>query len=250
VRHYSTKINPQASKAYSDLMTPLALNSQVTEPELPPITTDLASTAAMPILVNTASSTQDEMTDATKILFWQAPHYLVIQQRQVLRLLSVSKLEHLLRLQVIQQRWHEKLVSQPLLLPIKIKVSEKVAKFVQINEKQFQHMGMVIRQSQISTLQIRQFPALLRNKDIAYSFDKLIKQLDVENQAGVYAEIDWQMALASLMLSEECTQAQALQVWRNAESDFNCQFEQQLRLNSVAIDLTSSVNELDKILPK
>jgi DNA mismatch repair protein MutL len=141
-------------------------------------------------------------------------------------------------------------VSQPLLLPIKIKVSEKVAKFVQINEKQFQHMGMVIRQSQISTLQIRQFPALLRNKDIAYSFDKLIKQLDVENQAGVYAEIDWQMALASLMLSEECTQAQALQVWRNAESDFNCQFEQQLRLNSVAIDLTSSVNELDKTLPK
>jgi DNA mismatch repair protein MutL len=250
VRHYSTKINPQASKAYSDLMTPLALNSQVTEPELPPITTDLASTAAMPILVNTASSTQDEMTDATKILFWQAPHYLVIQQRQVLRLLSVNKLEHLLRLQVIQQRWHEKLVSQPLLLPIKIKVSEKVAKFVQINEKQFQHMGMVIRQSQISTLQIRQFPALLRNKDIAYSFDKLIKQLDVENQAGVYAEIDWQMALASLMLSEECTQAQALQVWRNAESDFNCQFEQQLRLNSVAIDLTSSVNELDKTLPK
>jgi DNA mismatch repair protein MutL len=250
VRHYSTKINPQASKAYSDLMTPLALNLQVTEPELPAITTDLVSTTAMPMLVNTASSTQDEMTDATKILFWQTPHYLVIQQRQALRLLSVNKLEHSLRLQIIQQRWHEKLVSQPLLLPIKIKVSEKVAKFVQINEKQFQYMGMEIRQLQTSTLQIRQFPALLRNKDIAYSFDKLIKQLDVENQAGVYAEIDWQMAFSSLMLSEEYTQAQALQVWRNAESDFNCQFEQQLRLNSVAIDLTSSINELDKILPK
>ncbi|TWX68317.1 DNA mismatch repair endonuclease MutL [Colwellia sp. C1TZA3] len=248
-RHYSTKINPQASKAYSDLMTPLALDSQVTEPEIAPVTTDFSSTTAIPVSANTVSLTQDAMTDMTKILFWQPPHYLVIQQRQALRLLSVNKLDHLLQLQAIQQGWHEKLVSQPLLLPIKIKVSEKVATFVQINEKQFQHMGMEIRQLQTSTLHIRQFPALLRNKDIAHSFDKLIKQLDVEHQDGVYAEIDWQMALAALMLSEACTQAQALQIWQNAESDFNCQFEQQLRLNSVAIDLTSFVNELDKILP-
>jgi DNA mismatch repair protein MutL len=248
-RHYSTKINPQASKAYSDLMTPLALDSQVTEPEITPVKTDLSSTTAMPVSVNTVSLTQDAMTDATKVLFWQPPHYLVIQQRQALRLLSVNKVDHLLQLQAIQQGWHKKLVSQPLLLPIKIKVSEKVATFVQINENKFQHMGMEIRQLQTSTLQIRQFPALLRNKDIAHSFDKLIKQLDVENQDGVYAEIDWQMALAALMSSEEHTQAQALQVWRNAENYFNCQFEQQLRLNSVAIDLTYSINELAKILP-
>ena len=53
------------------------------------------------------------------------------------------------------------------------------------------------------------------------------------------------MALADLMLSEEVSQAYALQVWRNAESHFNCQFEQQLRLNSVVIDLTSSINQLE-----
>ncbi|MBA6391034.1 DNA mismatch repair endonuclease MutL [Colwellia sp. BRX10-3] len=243
-QHYSAKINPQASKAYSDLMTPLVVDSQVTEPELTHVTSHLTETeVTTPASVNAASLIQDDITDATKILFWQAPHYLVFQQRQELRLLSVNKLDQLLRLQTIKQRWHEKLVSQPLLLPIKITVSEKVTTFVQINENQFQHIGMEIRQVNPRTLQIRQFPALLRNKDITHSFDKLIKQLDVENYNDVHSEIDWQMALAALMLSEETTQAHALQVWRNAESYFNCQFEQQLRLNSVVIDLTSSINK-------
>ena len=241
-RHYSAKVNPQASKAYSDLMTPLAIDSQVTEPDLVNDTTSLRLDITPRL---SAAVTQDEFTEATKILFWQAPHYLVFQQRQELRVLCVKKFEHLLRLQTVKLRWHEKLVSQPLLLPINVTVSEKVANFVQINANQFQHIGMDIRQLNANKLQIRQFPALLRNKDIAKSFDILINQLDVENHQEVHAEIDWQMALAALMLSEECSQTQAIQVWRNAQSHFNCQFEQQLRLNSVAIDLTSSINLLE-----
>lgn len=245
-QNYSTKINPHASKAYSDLMTPLALAGQIAEPALTPtVTPAVMSTDSAATEMPRSILAQEELTDVTKILFWQAPHHLVFQQRQELRVLSVNKLEQLLRLQTIKQRWHEKLISQPLLLPIKITVSSKVASFVQINEKQFQHIGMEIRQFSACTLQIRQFPALLRNKDIANSFDRLIKQLDVENHDEVHAEIDWQMALAALMLSEESSQAQALQVWRNAESYFNCQFEQQLRLNSAVIDLTSSINKLE-----
>ncbi|AZQ82911.1 DNA mismatch repair endonuclease MutL [Colwellia sp. Arc7-635] len=242
-RHYgerpSAKVNPQASKAYSDLMTPLALDSQVAESSVV-ATPDHVLSTSVPI----TSDEQDVAIDETKILYWQAPHYLVFQQQQTLRLLSVRKIDLLLRLQTIKQRWHEKLVSQPLLLPIKVTVSEKVANFVQINTNQFQHIGMEIRQLGSTKLQIRQFPALLRNKDIANSFNRLIKQLDVENHNDVHSEIDWQMALAELMLSEEISQAQAFQIWRNAESHFNCQFEQQLRLNSVVVDLTSSINQL------
>ena len=240
-QHYSAKINPQASKAYSDLMTPLAIDSQITEPEVAEAS-DRALTSSMPTV--DASVMQDEEANCTKVLYWQAPYYLVFQQQQTLRLLSVKKIDLMLRLQTIKQRWHEKLVSQPLLLPIKISVSEKVAQFVEINIHQFQHIGMEIRQLNNRQIQVRQFPALLRNKDIANSFDRLIKQLNVESYEGVHSEIDWQMAFAELMLSEETSQAHALQVWRNAQSHFNCQFEQQLRLNSVAIDLTSSINQL------
>ena len=169
-QHYSAKINPQATKAYSDLMTPLALDEQVNEAITSPDTSN-SETSALD------SKPQDEIGNETKVIFWQAPHFLVFQQQQALRLLSVIKIDTLLKLQTIKQRWHEKLVSQPLLLPIKVKVSDKVANFVQINETQFQHVGMEIRQLNSATVQIRQFPALLRNKDVASSFDKLIKQL-------------------------------------------------------------------------
>ncbi|MGB1263136.1 MAG: DNA mismatch repair endonuclease MutL [Cognaticolwellia sp.] len=235
--NYSAKINPQASKAYSDLMTPLALDEQVAEPPL-------AQTSVTTGAIESVTDAQEDITNSTKVLFWQAPHYLVFHQQQQLRLLSVKKIDQLLRLQTIKQRWHEKLVSQPLLLPVKITVSEKVAEFVQINAEQFQHLGMEIRRLNASTIQVREFPALLRNKDIAKSFDKLIMQLDVEIQNEVHGDIDWQMALAALMLPEEVSQEQALQVWLNAQSHFNCQFEQQLRLNSVALDLTSAINQL------
>ena len=221
-------------------MTPLANEPQISEP----VITHSQSLIQNAQANNIAQVIEDNSADVNKILFWQAPHYLVFQHHDTLRLLSVTKLDLQLKLQVIKQRWHEKLVSQPLLLPVKISVSEEVANFVQINENQFQHIGMEIRQQNSTTLQIRQFPALLRNQDIANSFDALIKQLDVENTTEAHSETAWQIALAELMLNRESTQAYALQVWRNAESHFNCQFEQQLRLNSVVIDLTSFINQI------
>ena len=238
---YSSKVNHQASKAYSDLMTPLVNDPKVSEPGI---------THPQPLIhnaqpTNVAHVIENNDSDVNKILFWQAPHYVVFQQRDTLRLLSVTKLDLQLKLQVVKQRWHEKLVSQPLLLPVKIAVSQKVANFVQINENQFQHIGMEIRQHNSTTLQIRQFPALLRNQDVANSFDLLIKQLDAENATEAHTETTWQLALAELMLNQEPTQAYALKVWRNAESHFNCQFEQQLRLNSVVIDLTSFINKIE-----
>ncbi len=228
---YSSKVNPNASKAYSDLMTPLVGNEVVEQAQHQP---KVSST-------NSELITND--TEA-KILFWQAPHYVVFVQQQQLRLLSVEKLELFTKLQVVKQRWHEKFVSQPLLLPIKIVVSEKVAEFVSLNQTQFQFIGMEIQLLNKTTIQIRQFPALLRNQNVASSFDSLINHLQVDSDHEVHSEIDWQMALSHLMLTESSTQEQALQVWRNAESQFKCQFEQQLRLNSVAIDLTSSISQL------
>lgn len=229
---YSAKINPQVSKAYSDLMTPLVEHTS----------SEQAAEHSAVISTTEKLITTD---GKAKVLYWQPPHYLVFEQQQELRLLSLQKLERYLKLQLVKQRWHEKFVSQPLLLPVKVSVSEKVANFAALNIAQFQYIGMEIRQVNKTTLQIRQFPALLRNKNVASSFDLLMSQLQVETQSDVHSEIDWQMALAHLMITEEMTEESALQIWRNAESQFNCQFEQQLRLNSVAIDLTSSISQFE-----
>ena len=230
---YTSKVSNQASKAYSDLMTPLvkgAVNEQASEN----------------FQVSTSVETQPIEEDGkAKILHWQAPHYVLFKQQQELRLLSIKKIELLNKLHIIKQRWHENFVAQPLLLPIKITVSEKVSSFVVINEAQFQFIGMQIQQLNKTTLQIRKFPALLRNKNVASSFDILIKQLQVETQTEIHSELDWQMALANLMLNDEMSEAYARQVWNNAESQFNCQFEQQLRLNSVAVDLTSFISQFE-----
>lgn len=233
---YTAKVNEQASKAYSELMTPLVESGMPSEK--PTVTREEPA-------VNPAAEESLVNSQATKVLHWQAPHYIVFQQQQELRLLSINKLDLLVKLQTVQQRWHEKLICQPLLLPVKITVSEKVTDFVKINDRQFQYLGMEIRQLNKTTLQIRQFPALLRNKDVAYSFDRLISQLQVEERDEVHSEIDWQMALSALMVNEEVDEKQALQIWQKAKNQFNCQFEQQLRLNSVAIDLTSSISQLE-----
>ena len=149
---YTSKVSEQASKAYSDLMTPLVDTEQAREN---PVISDAEVT------VNPTPDNQLVSDAETKILHWLEPHYLVFQQQQELRLLSVKKIDLLIKLQTVKQRWHEKLISQPLLLPIKIAVSEKVANFVEINEKQFQHIGMEIRQLNKATLQIRQFLSLI-----------------------------------------------------------------------------------------
>ena len=232
---YTSKVSEQASKAYSDLMTPLVDTESIHDTSIIEQAEPSNSSSPESLLAHEGG---------TQILHWQEPHYLVFVQQAELRILSVLKIELLIKLQTVKQRWHEKFISQPLLLPIKITVSEKVANFVEINQQQFQHIGMEIRKLNKATIQVRQFPALLRNKDIATSFDRLMKQLQVESQEEVHSEIEWQMALAQLMVNEEVNQEQAMQVWRNAKNQFKCQFEQQLRLNSVAVDLTSSISLL------
>ncbi|WP_085300372.1 DNA mismatch repair endonuclease MutL [Cognaticolwellia mytili] len=232
---YTSKVSEQASKAYSDLMTPLVDTEQAREN---PVISDAV------VAVNPVPDNQLVSDEEVKILHWLEPHYLVFEQQQELRLLSVKKIDLLIKLQTVKQRWHEKLICQPLLLPIKITVGEKAADFVEINTEQFQHVGMEIRRLNKTTLQIRQFPALLRNQDVTHTFNRLIKQLQAETDNEVHSEIEWQMALAELMVQEEMSQEQALQIWRKAKKQFNYQFEQQLRLNSVAIDLTSSISQL------
>lgn len=233
---YTAKVNAQASKAYSDLMTPLVDTTGVKEN---------AATKHSDVENTLIPTTCLGSENTTEILHWLEPHYFVIRQQQALRLLSVKKIELLVKLQTVKQRWHEKLISQPLLLPIKITVSEKIANFVKINEKQFSHIGMEIRRLNKTSLQIRQFPALLRNQDVSSSFDKLIIHLKVEGSDDVPSEIDWQMALATLMHSEEIKQSYAFEVLQQAKNHFNSQFEQQLNLNSVALDLTSSISLLE-----
>jgi hypothetical protein len=55
---------------------------------------------------------------------------------------------------------------------------------------------------------------------------------------------DWQQAFASLLSADSYDNQQAKNLLRLSQQQLKSSFEQQLRLNSVLIDLTSSVRTL------
>lgn len=227
-QHYVSDVNVKASQAYSDLMTPLVQSPEksITVGANPQSPHDNQEQPAIP-------------EQKLCILHWHAPHYLLIKCQTELRLLSLMKLDQKLKLSDVQQRWHETFVSQPLLLPVKLTASEKVVAFVNDNESQFNRLGMMIRQMNNYSIQIRQFPAMLRQQDVANSFDQFIHALAVETREDTPSELEWQIALAHVKQVKSFNEDNAIQIWNNAKNQFNCQFEQQLRLNSVEVDLTS-----------
>jgi DNA mismatch repair protein MutL len=232
-------VSQQESKAYSDLMTPLAedvaTTLEVNEAKIPQSSIGSA-------LVENAKAIPNH--ESVEMIQWLSPCYAVIRLEQSLRLLSLKKLETITKLQLVKQRWYEKFISQPLLLPVKLNFNEKTIAFIQANLVQFEHLGFIIQLMNKSKIQIRQFPALLRNKDVTKSFDLFISELNAGQRDDQPSEIEWQLAFSQLMIAQSYDHTLSVQVWRNAQNHFNCEFEQQLRLNSVVIDLTSSIKQL------
>jgi DNA mismatch repair protein MutL len=92
-------------------------------------------------------------------------------------------------------------------------------------------------------VQIRQFPALLRNKDVNLSFNKLLKLLLIHN-VDKLTNNEWQQAFASLLTTSAYDAKLAVNLLRLSKQQFNSTFDQHLRLNSVVVDLTSSITKL------
>ena len=223
---YSSRINEKSTRAYSDLMTPLA-NETVSE-QLAPAD-------------STMKVADQNQTQANELLFFQAPEYAVFEQNQQLRIISIKCLAQSIKVDYIQQHWQQALISQPLLLPVKMSVSPACSEFIIAHQKQFEHVGIVLQVLKKDSIQIKQFPALLREKNVAASMELILKTLVEAEQPS---ESLWQSVLAELMVSESYTKTQALQIWQQAKTCLNAKFDQLITLNSASIDLTSSITLL------
>ncbi|MCI2285796.1 hypothetical protein L3081_23465 [Colwellia sp. MSW7] len=108
-------------------------------------------------------------------------------------------------------------------------------------------------------IQIRQFPALLREQDVSASFISLIDELSMtklspikgtsendENEASLMIS-----AIAKVMSAQNYSEEQANNLWLTAEKLFGSQLLALLLLNSVPLDLTSDIKQLTaKIEPQ
>jgi DNA mismatch repair protein MutL len=221
--HTNNQVSRNAAQAYQTLMTPLS----------PATCADAEVKAPM----GSESSLLIKVIDEK---------YALMMLDDKLQLLALNKLEQALKFIEMKNRWQQDFISQPLLLPLKITLTAQEISFVENQQAQLIKLGIVLTVLSKTSLQIRQFPALLRNKDVNCSFSKLLKILMINenNEEIKLADSDWQQAFAALLITQSYTKQQAQSLLIAGEQQLNSSFEQVLRLNSVVVDLTSAITKL------
>ncbi len=223
--HNNNQVSRNAAKAYQTLMTPMPDDEESVESNKETISLE---------------SNENETLAFITVVEQQ---YAVIKLNHELRLLSLNKIEQALKFIEVKERWHQDFISQPLLLPIKIPLNYEQVSFIERHTDALKKIGVVVNVLTKNSVQIRQFPALLRNKDVNLSFNKLLKLLLIHN-VDKLTNNEWQQAFASLLTTSAYDAKLAVNLLRLSKQQFNSTFDQHLRLNSVVVDLTSSITKL------
>jgi DNA mismatch repair protein MutL len=223
--HNNNQVSRNAAKAYQTLMTPMPDDEESGESNKETISLE---------------SNENETLAFITVVEQQ---YAVIKLNHELRLLSLNKIEQALKFIEVKERWHQDFISQPLLLPIKIPLNYEQFSFIELHTDALKKIGVVVNVLTKNSVQIRQFPALLRNKDVNLSFNKLLKLLLIHN-VDKLTNNEWQQAFASLLTTSAYDAKLAVNLLRLSKQQFNSTFDQHLRLNSVVVDLTSSITKL------
>ncbi|MBU2895001.1 DNA mismatch repair endonuclease MutL [Colwellia sp. D2M02] len=212
------------------------------------------------------SSTQAYEKPMSESLFihYAAPGYGLYKHDGALRLLSLFKFAQQLNSKVVASRWlsttqtsfdynntnnnqEQGLVSQPLLLPVMITLSVAQESLLRACEDLLTKAGIVFVIKTHHKVQIRQFPALLRDKDVSSSFITIIdalQEVTAQQADTLIAESDIFQAIGQAMLHKEYTQNQADNLIKQAITVLGDKFSTSLLLNSVPVDLTSSIKQL------
>jgi DNA mismatch repair protein MutL len=201
--------------------------------------------------IQSGFSTEDSVENQTvladpliNVLQLVAPNYAVILLDNELRLLSLAKLAEKTHFTELVERWQQGMVSQPLLLPISLSLDKAQFKFVNQYITSFEQAGIVIVIKTANKIQIRQFPASLRDKNITESFNLIIGYLLPLSVGRELEEVHWCQSLAKLMGPNEYHQQSAQALIEQGERLFKEQLASVLRLNSVFVDLTSTISQL------
>jgi DNA mismatch repair protein MutL len=184
----------------------------------------------------------------------------LFKQDDKLQVLSLISLSVAIQSQGILTTWARReggLVSQPLLLPIVINLDESAMKVMDDYSSILTQAGIIFVKQSAQKLQIRQFPACLRENDVSHSINAIIKALstDEENQHEQIAKSSEKevklalqsvisLAMGELLAPKTYTLLEAQQLYLNAKKTLPAQIFKDLLLKSVVIDLTSAVKQL------
>lgn len=178
--------------------------------------------------------------------------YGIFKQSTGLYLMSLSKLAYHVHKESIGRKWQQSeqgLVSQPLLLPLMLSLSEQQMQVVQTQQSQLQRAGIVIELQTKQRVQVRQYPALLRDNDVHSSFVMIIDELmKPANANKVLIDDDTIIAaIAKVIADKHYNEEQAQALWFSAQNNLTEELIQSLLLNCVALDLTSQIKQLESL---
>jgi DNA mismatch repair protein MutL len=246
----ATAVSNAAAQSYQKLMTPL-------NPPLASIADSRVTLVAeydegmgneQDSQLKTVSGNATEPSFFIKIT---APGYALYKAGDTLRVLSLFKLAQTVNRKVVAQRWQlendSALVSQPLLLPIMVALSKEQADLAKQQLAMFNHVGIHLLLKENNKVQVRQFPALLREQDVSRSFIAIIDFLltiTTENEAGELTQQHYVHAIASAMVLNDYNREQSEILLRQAKNQLKDQLSTCLTLNSVVLDLTSHIKQL------
>ncbi|MCO4799408.1 MAG: DNA mismatch repair endonuclease MutL [Colwelliaceae bacterium] len=217
----NSKFSAEAGQAYQNLMTPITADA-VQNSELLP--------SAMP---------------NNLLLQFVEPSYAIYVAEHQPRLVSLIQLENKINRVKISQQWQQGLTSQPLLLPIKLTLLKEDVDFIEGNAEFFNTLGMVSQRLSQTSVQIRQYPALLRQQDVSQSFSHFLKEIIFLSQQKLLTVDDWQQVFTELLTSKQFDEIRVNELYQLLSQLFPETINQELALNSKAIDLTSSIEQLN-----
>lgn len=189
--------------------------------------------------------------------------YGIFKQHGRLRLLSLFSLEFQIQKSKVALSWqpndskaNKGLISQPLLLPVVLSLSEQQAITAQNYQTQLELAGIIFtlneRGKGKERVQIRQFPALLREKDVSASFTIIIDELSLFstniNNSETNDETNIISAFAKAIVAQNYNEEQATVLWQEAKKLLSEQKIESILLNSVPLDLTSQIKQLKSII--
>jgi len=253
-----------AVQNYQQLMTPL-ISDELEEQALEKKSSEIVNS---------------DKVDEAFFLTIQQGSYGVFQHQNSLHLLSLCELAYQINRHKIARSWQQsrsdsssKLISQPLLLPVVLTLSEQQMSTVKSYQVQLELAGIVCviqnKNNHKLQLQIRQFPAILRNKDVSSSFITIIDALSIEeaptdalssdelvigasfskNESSSNSQrfdFNGNMvgAIAKAMIDSQYSIAEAQTLWLSAKTEFSDDLIETMLLNSVPLDLTYEIKQL------
>lgn len=141
----------------------------------------------------------------------------------------------------IAQQWQKGITSQPLLLPIKLAADAAHQELICQYEEQLVRLGIVVKLLDSKNIQLRQFPAILRNVDVSACYHQLMTKLLTRD---LTEDSVWQDVLADVATPAEFSAESMLSVLNELQHFYPDKNKQQQVLKSTLVDLTSAIQKL------